>query len=321
MKDFEQNSEKEFLGQVIRFRDSTVKNRKQISDSDCEKLSRKIRDDIFKPLLNLRTTVFLCGADLKKTNSIRGGIAEALKMDRSHSRIDLVYPEDLFEELLYGTGTNNLLILENLLVENVDAVAIIPESPGSFTELGAFVNNEQLRKKVVCILDKKYKKEKSFINRGPVKLIKEISKERVIFVDPRDIERETEKIIPVLKKMKINDTAKDDLNLFQVPNFIIPAIYLLEPVPKEILARMISFAVTNSNYAEAMTTTALGRLQKEKHVERTRLGYILTKTGVSSYFDLRSQGSKIKIQNLTNTIDEIRLGILNSRLRNKILSI
>lgn len=39
----------------------------------------------------------------------------------------------------------DLFTLENFLAENSDLIMIVCESPGSFTELGAFTSNEKTR--------------------------------------------------------------------------------------------------------------------------------------------------------------------------------
>ena len=99
-----------------------------------------------------------------------------IPMFNDDNRIKLVkfiqQNEDIFDELLYSSKTKDLLSLEALLAESVDAIVLIPESPGSFAELWAFANDERLRKKMICVVDKKYKKDKSFINQGPLKLVK-----------------------------------------------------------------------------------------------------------------------------------------------------
>ena len=52
-----------------------------------------------------------------------------------------------------------------------DLVLIIVESPGTFAELGAFSLSDELRKKLLPLVDTKYKKTSSFIATGPLKWI------------------------------------------------------------------------------------------------------------------------------------------------------
>ena len=76
-----------------------------ISKADCNRISNKIRDDIYKPAFNFKTTVFLCGADIAQKNKIRYKIAEALKW---RFWTDIIYPEDIFDVLLYSSKTSSV---------------------------------------------------------------------------------------------------------------------------------------------------------------------------------------------------------------------
>ncbi|WP_419774350.1 hypothetical protein [Halarcobacter sp.] len=71
---------------------------------------------------------------------------------------------------------------EQRLFENSDILIIIPESAGSFAELGmiaSMINNhsnkkikETYAKKILILLDKTYKYDDSFLKLGPIKIIK-----------------------------------------------------------------------------------------------------------------------------------------------------
>ena len=136
----------------------------EISKADCINISNKIREDIYRPAYSFKTTIFLCGADISQKDKMRFKIAEALADWRFFN--DIIYPEDIFDELLYSSKTKDLLSLEALLADSVDAIVLIPESPGSFAELGAFANDEKLRKKLICVIDKKYKKNYNYTRGG-----------------------------------------------------------------------------------------------------------------------------------------------------------
>lgn len=215
-----------------------------ISKADCNKLSTKIRNDIFKPVNTYKTTIFLCGADISQKDKMRYKIAQALGDWWYSFYYDIIYPEDIFEELLYSSQHIDLLSLENLLVESVDAVVLIPESPGSFVELGAFANDEKLRNKLICIIDKKHKKDKNFINRGPLRLVKKTNKHGLIYIDPDNITtKEVEKLRTSLGKMKKSSSkVSDKITLLQLSNFLLPTIFLLEPVSKTTLINLVGNA-------------------------------------------------------------------------------
>ena len=290
-----------------------------ISNADCIRISNKIREDIYKPAFNYKTTVFLCGADITQKDKIRHKIAEALKW---RFWADIIYPEDIFDELLYSSKTKDLLSLEGLLADSVDAIVLIPESPGSFAELGAFANDELLRSKLICIVDKKYKKDKSFINQGPLRLVKKANPFGLIFIDPDDIDEEIDKLISSLRKMKKASAKRGDkISLLQLENFLLPSIYLLEPVSKETLVNLVVSATEDKLNSFQTTITALTILIKKKQIQLTVNGYKLTTLGLETFFAFRKTKSRIKRQDEIIEIDNLRLEILNLKYRKKKLKV
>lgn len=297
-----------------------MKNSSQdISKTDCILISKKIRDDIYKPAFTFKTTIFLCGADINQKDKIRHQIAQALKWE---FWFDIIYPEDIFDELLYSSKTKDLLSLEGLLADSVDAVVIIPESPGSFAELGAFANDEKLRKKLICVVDKKYQKDKSFINQGPLKLVKKENSFGLVFIDPKEVPTEIEKLVTALKKMKKVSAKKGDkLSLLQIENFLLPSIYLLEPVSKITLINLVAAATEDEKNSFQTTTTALTILIKKKLIQLSNEGYKLTALGLEKFFAFQKTKTRIKRQDEKIEIDNIRLEILNLKNRRKKLKV
>ncbi|WP_240196262.1 retron St85 family effector protein [Salmonella enterica] len=90
------------------------------------------------------------------------------QLSEHNTNYQLAYPEDLFEDLLEGQANNSLLSLEQQLAEAVDLIILIPESHGSFAELGAFSTRKELAEKMLVLQQNKYKADKSFINHGPI---------------------------------------------------------------------------------------------------------------------------------------------------------
>jgi len=307
----------------------------QISKVDCSTIARKIREDIFKPALTFKTSIFLCGADISQKTTIRFKIAKALT-DSHHYNLhyDLIYPEDIFDELLFSSHSPDLLSLENLLADSVDAVIMIPESPGSFTELGAFASNEKLRAKLVCVIDEKYKKTKSFISQGPLKLVKKTNKTNIVYVNfdnigkssfssiksfyPYSKDPEVDKIISALRKMKRTSTKDENkITLLQLDKFLLPSIYLLEPVTKAILVEIVASAIDDTKYSKSSTVTALTIMAKKRYIELTDEGYKLTQLGTDEFLSFRKKNSRYKEQDKIVAIDNLRLEILNLKNRKK----
>ncbi|RKR05647.1 hypothetical protein C8C83_4998 [Flavobacterium sp. 90] len=294
-----------------------------ISKDDCIKLSNKIREDIYKPANTFKTTIFLCGADIYQKDKIRYQIAEIMKKNWQFSyTYDIIYPEDIFDELLHSSKKRDLLSLEGLLADSVDAIVLIPESPGSFAELGAFANDGKLRKKIICLVDKKYKKDKSFINLGPLKLVKKENPHGVIFIDPNNISNEMGKLLNSLKKMKNTSLKMSNvISLLQIDNFLLPSIYLLEPISKLTLIKLVEVATQDDLNSFQVTTTALTSLTKKRYVELTNTGYKLTNLGLENFLKFRTNSKKNIRKNKTVEIDNLRLEILNLKNRNKKLRI
>ena len=68
-------------------------------------------------------------------------------------------------------GQNNAAVAEisHARSRETDAVIIIPSSPGSFLELGAFSNFEDICTKMLVIVDAQYREVENYMNLGPVK--------------------------------------------------------------------------------------------------------------------------------------------------------
>lgn len=90
---------------------------------------------------------------------------------KAHTSIRVHHPEGLFDELILSDRLN-LIELENVLASSVDVVVMCVESPGSFVELGAFATSHTLAPKLLVIMDRAYRKDKSFINMGPLRYLK-----------------------------------------------------------------------------------------------------------------------------------------------------
>lgn len=295
---------------------------KSISQKEYKALAKKIQNDFFKPINTFKTSLFLCGADINLKNKLRYKIAQEFSDFWNAFRFEIIYPEDIFDELLYSSKRKDLLSLENLLAKSVDVVLIVPESPGSFAELGAFANNSLLRNQIVCVLDEKYKKKKSFINQGPIKLIKSVNKNGVVFVNTKDIPNEMPKIISAIRKTKkAKSLFNKEVTLLNLDSFLLPAIFLLEPVNEKVLENIIANVIDKKENAYVLTKTALTTLIKNRFVENTIDGYKLSELGINKFERLRQVSSRIKIQDETVALDDLRLEILNFTNRKKKMKI
>ena len=109
----------------------------------------EIYNEIFCNIQHGNIDLFLCGAaSTKEKTSYRDIIRGKLE---DNANLSILYPEDMFMEML-NRKKYDLLTLEKFLASNSDIILIVCESPGSFTELGAFVNNSETLEKVVVLL-------------------------------------------------------------------------------------------------------------------------------------------------------------------------
>lgn len=140
-----------------------------------------IYQDVFCHTFSESCFVFLCGGADK--DSIRDKVRRLL----DDKRFQILYPEDLFMEMLNRNRSSDLLEYENLLAENADIICIICESMGSAVELGAFVQSENVKSKLVVVINSKYRRDKSFIMMGPVKHIKKSYPDRLTYYKSPDV--------------------------------------------------------------------------------------------------------------------------------------
>lgn len=125
-------------------------------------------------LLKESRIVFTCGAaeeeDYIKTR--RGILMQYAR--KNIKGINFFTAEKLFDTMEDHESTD-LLSIESKLTNYSDCILIILESPGAFTELGAFSYPDKLAKKILVINNRKYESEESFINQGPIKKIDKVS--------------------------------------------------------------------------------------------------------------------------------------------------
>ncbi|SEQ27927.1 retron St85 family effector protein [Nitrosomonas ureae] len=253
-----------------------------LRDNELVEIAKIIKETIFIPRNQKKIAIFLCGADIKDKNTSRSKMASIFN---EYPRYEILYPEDLFDDLLAGPGQHNLLILENILADSVDAIVLFPESPGSFAELGAFSNNEKLAKKMIVVSNKKYKSHKSFINYGPHRLVHSSKTGRVIDINYDDQEkyqiyRRINEYIAKIKKT--HPVRKDVTNILEVENFILPCIYLIDEINNVTLYRLIEHATSqDSVLCEIATKSALSRLTINRLITRTPNSYQVTTAGAN----------------------------------------
>jgi len=172
-----------------------------------------IYEDVFCNTFSQSCYVFLCGGAGKE--HIRNKIRPLLESEQ----FQILYPEDLFMEMLNRDKRSDLLEYENLLADNSDIICVICESIGSAVELGAFIQNENIRKKMIVAINQKYSRDKSFVMMGPVKHLKKTNENNVVLYkneDPLALSRDLSKTFRRLyrKSMSNKNQSFDTLSAY-----------------------------------------------------------------------------------------------------------
>lgn len=281
---------------------------------------RDIYDKIFSYINKSNIDIFLCGAASSKEKiSCRDQIRSKLELN---NYLSILYPEDMFMELL-DRKKYDLLTLEKFLAKNSDLIIIVCESPGSFTELGAFVNNSDTFSKVVVLLQTKYKNAKSFISQGPVEYVKKRNRNNVIYFN-NDISKATDDINNYIKRnfgydgSKRKELAFKDLNLISGQYYyIVLLLFFFKYLPVRELVDNIKEIYLDEKYDktefDVIYSAAIKRLFKDglikKEVSNSNNKYSLTDKGYNYAAMLLDY---VNIKNRTKIINSIRIRILSS---------
>ncbi|MBN3069912.1 UDP-3-O-(3-hydroxymyristoyl)glucosamine N-acyltransferase [Pectobacterium brasiliense] len=260
-----------------------------------------------------KKVIFICGKDKNDISSYRYKISTILSHEKNYQ---LAYPEDLFEDLLEGQANNSLLKLEEQLAQAVDLIILIPESPGSFAELGAFSMRKELAQKMLVLRQGKFKSDKSFINHGPIRLIREYKGHVQDLPNDFDIGNSLHVSAVVKKVKKLIPSGRrkkniDNILLFQ--HYILLFIYLFDEIEIHIIMKLLSVIfnrkLMNDDYIASKA--AIHSLIRTSMIEKSNSGYVIRKKGFENiherYYSL-------------NDINEIRIKIMNKQLGRQILS-
>lgn len=117
----------------------------------------------------LNKIVFLCG---KQGPGPRDALDQYLRRTAG-GEVSAFYADYVWARI--AREDTNALEMENRLASISDMVVIVVESPGTFAELGAFSQSEDLRKKLLPILDGQYRGCGSFLETGPLRWIEKES--------------------------------------------------------------------------------------------------------------------------------------------------
>lgn len=274
----------------------------------------EIYNSIFLNIHHYNVDLFLCGgASTKDHITKRDEIRSFLE---THKNISIFYPEDMFMELL-NRKKYDLFTLEQFLTENSDLIIIVCESPGSFTELGAFVSNKNLLNKLVVLVQTKYKNAKSFIMQGPVRFIQAYNKQNIVFYnkDIVELEKQIKKITARFYRKNKGISKNIDLISGQL-YFIILLLFFYNKIESNELVEIVRAIYIDNRFAEErfdmLYKSAIRRMYKEglllKSLEDGVYYNCLTPKG---YKYAKHLLEEVSMDNKYKSINSIRLKIMS----------
>lgn len=282
----------------------------------------KIHDDIYKKINQNYIDVFLCGGVSSSRNiSVRDIIRKELEKKKG---IRILYPEELFMEILNKDKESDLLSLEKFLADNCDIICIICESAGSLVELGAFTNNDATVGKVIAVIEEKRKKDKSFIMLGPIKVIERINNRNVFFYNKNKVEDLSNELSREIKLrrfrgvIKIETEQNKPLNTILGLYYILPLmLYFFKSLEYIELTNYLKYLFKIKGYDDSdfewLFRSSLKLLYKDRYIYKTTVKektfYSLTQKGYNNIYNVLYS---IDINNRTLLYDSIRLGIIKS---------
>ncbi len=264
-------------------------------------------------------SIFLCGGSSHSDSNFRRKLGTSIAATRSKYRYSIHYPEDMFVEQILGHQRQDLLTLENLLARSVSAVVILVQSPGTFTELGAFSNHPHLKNKLIVIMDPRYRKSQNFINTGPIRHLKKMTSSHVLYEEMNDSNLKilTKKITQGAREIGAKHPPQIDLtNPIVCYEFYLALIYTFDPIPKFAIFKLVR-ALQPSGETEALTAaeTVINSLVNQRDALLVSGNLKISQKGIETLF---SRSRTVKRQAIFMTVlSDLRIAALNTMLRKK----
>lgn len=264
-------------------------------------------------------SIFLCGGNNPTQYEYRHRLGKEIINKTSNIYSYTVhYPEDIFTNLLVGPHRKDLMTLESLLGDSVRCIVVLLQSVGTYTELGVFSSHPDLQNKLIIVTENKYKKDRSFINLGPIRYLRTNTQSKLLYVDNFEISN-IDKVLPSLLETtrEFGPVApKHDLLLNPVSSvyLYLAIIYVFDGVSKDILLQLIkSLLGTKSAPIEDMTEVIIDNLIHTSKVSIKSGLLHITKIGKSNL--ISEYSTKRKSAELQNLLSELRLTVLNLTMR------
>jgi len=282
-------------------------------------IASKLRDHFLGPSATSDITIFLCGGAGRTEGDLRRKLGTAIAGLKSKYRYLIFYPEDMFVELVLGHQKQDLLTLENLLARSVSAVAILLQSPGTFTELGAFSNHDQLKHKLVVVEDPKHSKAQSFINAGPLRYLRKETSSQVLLlnIDESNLDPLAKGIAEAARAIaNAHPPSRDLTNPIVCYEIYLALLYVLDPVPRKAFAMIAgSLKPDAKESAEISAETVVNGMINKGDALLVSQNVVISKKGVETLYS--GAGSARRLATLKGFLSGLRISALNGQLRKR----
>lgn len=131
-----------------------------------EELVERVRSEKYR-FRRQGPSIFLCGG----AGSARRERMRDYLLRHVPQLLGVFHAERVWEHITAHESQMTALQMEAELAKLADMVIVIVESAGTFAELGAFSLSDDLRTKMLAIVDSKHRSDESFIMTGPVRWI------------------------------------------------------------------------------------------------------------------------------------------------------
>ena len=278
---------------------------------------KKIYSQLYKKDVDYSLNIFLCGADTGRTDSFR----HLLNIEfQKYAKFNVVYPEFIFATLL-NQKESNLLELEDELANYVDLIVIPLEGQGTLAEIGAFAVNKKLLPKIIAINDIRYKNAKSFINLGPIDLIKKTSSNNLFYFTKGKEKDILEDLVDSISSKRFpKKDSYDLLNIFNLSRYLFYLIAIFQPLTKkQMFERLneltdeIKNAKIKLKYIDASIQILVQKNRIEKDID----------SNFKEIYSLSEEGHNYVYEELLPKLEivkefsDIRLKILNNQIKRK----
>ena len=244
-----------------------------------------IHSHVFLKSADHTINIFLCGASVSDPNSIRNLIHRSI---RDIGKTNVVLPEWLFSDLM---------------------------AKPQYNLLGAFASFPTIRGKIIVIIDTGHKRTQSFVNLGPIKLIKQEHPDNVMYYDNNNTHELIDKVITRIKYLKNPEPKSAVNNLFNLSRFVLFLIAIFQPVSKQDIRDMI--LNWKSEIAEHYIEPCLTILINDKRVLISNIH------NYTDFFSLTEKGHSHVFENIlpglgvTKQFNKIRTQVLNAKYRER----